>query len=224
MSGFDGFFDRSTGGGNFLPIVKYDARAGRMARVDRVDGENTSVDITNNFKAVFDFENVEIGYIRIAAGSAPDFKVSRYYDKRPIADPKGEYKAGVRFVVKLGKDCGGDVRELASTAGAFLEAAKHLHVEYEKGIVSNPGKLPVVALNGVKPRTTGEGAKKSTNYEPEFKIISWVARPVDLTYTPRGSADVAEESSASASTPPATGSSRAAPPATAMATAEEDFG
>lgn len=224
MAGFDGFFDGRTGeGGNFLPIVKYDARAGRMARVDRENGENNSVDITNGFKAVFDFENVEVGYIRFAAGSAPDFKVSRYYDRKPIVDPKGDYKPGVRFVVKLGKDCGGDVRELASTAGAFLEAAKRLHVEYEEGVKSNPGKLPVISLSGVKPRTTGEGAKKSTNYEPEFKIISWVARPADLEYSPRGASSSEEHAEApAASAPPATGSSRAAAPAP-VAT-EDDFG
>lgn len=222
MAGFDGFFDRAGGGdGNFLPIVKYDARAGRMARVDREDGENNSIDITNSFKAVFDFENVEVGYIRFAAGSAPDFKVSRYYDRKPIVDPKGDYKAGVRFVIKLGKDCGGDIRELASTAGAFLEAAKRLHVEYEEGVKSNPGKLPVIALTGVKPRTTGEGAKKSTNYEPEFKISGWVARPADLTFSPRGGSASEETTSApEASSPPATGSSRAAPPAAS----EDDFG
>ena len=43
------------GGGDFLPIIKYDARAGRLFRVDREDGVSTSVDITRNFKAVFDF-------------------------------------------------------------------------------------------------------------------------------------------------------------------------
>ena len=220
MAGFDGFFDRSTGdGGTFLPIVKYDARAGRMARVDRENGENNSVDITNAFKAVVDFENVEVGYIRFAAGSAPDFKVSRYYDRKPIVDPKGDYKAGVRFVLKLGKDCGGDIRELASTAGAFLEAAKRLHVEYEEGVKSNQGKLPVVALSGVKPRTTGEGAKKSTNYEPEFKIISWVARPTDLVYSPRGASSEAAPAAEEHSFAPSTGGTKVAAPAM-----EDDFG
>lgn len=224
MSGFGGFFDNIGGDGNFLPIVKYDARAGRMARVDRADGENNSVDITNNFRAVFDFENVEVGYIRFSAGSAPDFKVSRYYDNKPVVDPKGDYKPGVRFVVKLGKDCGGDIRELASTAGAFLEAAKRLHVEYEAGVKANPGKLPVIALAGVKPRTTGEGAKKSTNYEPELQITGWVARPADLTFSPREhSGDAAAPAEASA--PPTTGSSRAAPPPPPPPPAsEDDFG
>lgn len=220
MAGFDGFFDHVGGGagGNFLPIVKYDARAGRMARVDRENGESSSFDITNNFKAVFDFENVEVGYIRFVAGSAPDFKVSRFYDRKPIADPKGDYKAGVRFTIKLAKECGGDIREIASTAGAFLEAAKGLHVQYENGVKENPGKLPVVTLSGVRPRTTGEGARKSTNYEPEFKIVSWVSRPTDLVYSPRGSSS-SEEASSDDSFAPSTGSTKVAPPA-----AEDDFG
>ena len=61
MAGFDGMFDNVGGsGGSFLPIVKYDARAGRVARVDRDNGESTATDITNSFKAVFDFNIFEV--------------------------------------------------------------------------------------------------------------------------------------------------------------------
>lgn len=224
MAGFDGMFDNvGGGGGNFLPIVKYDARAGRVARVDRDNGENTQVDITNNFKAVFDFENVEVGFIRFAAGSAPDFRMSRFYDRKPIQKPGDDYKPGVRFIIKLGKECGGDIREIASNAGAFLDAAKKLHVEYEAGVKENPGKLPVVALQGVTAKTSGEGQKKSTNYVPDFRIVNWVKRPDDLVYAARGSSDSASSNeSAAAVSPPSTGSTKVAPPA-AVAD-EDDFG
>jgi hypothetical protein len=46
---------------DIIPIVKYDARAGRMQRVDRVDGVAVPTDITAGFAAVFDFENSDIG-------------------------------------------------------------------------------------------------------------------------------------------------------------------
>jgi hypothetical protein len=208
----------SGGGGDFLPIVKYDARAGRISRVDRENGESIPTDITNNFKAVFDFENVEVGFIKFAAGMAPDFRLSRFYDRKPVPDPKGDYKPGVRFVIKLAKECGGDIREIASNAGAFLDAAKKLHVEYEAGVKENAGKLPVIALDGVNAKTSGEGQKKSTNYVPVFKIVSWVKRPDDLVYVARGSS--VASSSEEPSSPPSTGSTKVAAPAGG----DDDFG
>jgi hypothetical protein len=220
MAGFDGMFDNvgSGGGGDFLPIVKYDARAGRISRVDRENGESIPTDITNNFKAVFDFENVEVGFIKFAAGMAPDFRLSRFYDRKPVPDPKGDYKPGVRFVIKLAKECGGDIREIASNAGAFLDAAKKLHVEYEAGIKENAGKLPVIALDGVNAKTSGEGQKKSTNYVPVFKIVSWVKRPDDLVYVARGSSVASSQEETSS--PPSTGSTKVAAPAGG----DDDFG
>ena len=220
MAGFDGMFDNvgSGGGGDFLPIVKYDARAGRISRVDRENGESIPTDITNNFKAVFDFENVEVGFIKFAAGMAPDFRMSRFYDRKPVPDPKGDYKPGVRFVIKLAKECGGDIREIASNAGAFLDAAKKLHVEYEAGVKENAGKLPVIALDGVNAKTSGEGQKKSTNYVPVFKIVSWVKRPDDLVYVARGSSVASSQEETSS--PPSTGSTKVAAPAGG----DDDFG
>ena len=50
MGSVFGFSTESSGGGDFLPIVKYDARAGRFFRMDRVDTgsgfESDPVDIT----------------------------------------------------------------------------------------------------------------------------------------------------------------------------------
>jgi hypothetical protein len=49
-----------------------------------------------------------------------------------VAKPDGDgYKRGVRFVIKLSKECGGDVREFASNAAAFLDGAKSLMTSYE---------------------------------------------------------------------------------------------
>ena len=105
----------SSGGGDFLPIIKYDARAGRMFRVDKVDGVSTPVDITKKFKAVFDFENVEVGYINFATGSAPDFVMVPLGDALP-EQPSPNHKQGMRMTVKLGEACGGDCREIAGTS------------------------------------------------------------------------------------------------------------
>lgn len=217
---FGGFFDSVGEGGSFLPIIKYDARSGRVSRRDRENGENNDVDITRNFKAIFDFENVEIGWINFNTGGAPEFRVARYADGVNVDKPTGEgFKRGVRFVVKLSKDCGGDVREFASNAAAFLDGAKALMEAYESGSRDNPGKLPVVELKDTVAKTTTGGAMKTTNYAPVWSITGWVKRPEDLIYTPRSVASVAA-SNGSGGSPASTGSTKVAPPVSD----EDDFG
>lgn len=215
--GFGGFFD-SAEGGSFLPIVKFDARSGRISRRDRDNGESHDVDITRNFKCVMDFENVETGFIKFPMGSAPQFHMSRYYDGKPVEKPEGEgYKRGVRFIVKLSKESGGDVRELASNAGAFLEGISALHDAYESQRSANAGKLPIVELKDTIAKSTNVNGMKSTNYVPVFEITGWAKRPDDLVYTSRNQSSAP----AAASSPPSTGSTKVSAPAAAD---EDDFG
>ena len=216
-----GFEYGGTGGANFLPIVKYDARAGRFFRVDREDGVSTPTDITRSFKAVFDFENLEVGWISFNAGSAPDFQMVSHGSGFPER-PSENHKRGIRMVVKLSQECGGDCREMAGTAAAMMKGIDLLHNDYISGLKANPGKLPVVVLEDSVAIESGAGAKKSTNYQPVFKISGWVKRPTDLADAPsRGGA--AEEAPAR-SAPPSTGSTRAAPPKAAAPADDEDFG
>lgn len=216
-------------GEDFLPICKYDSRAGRISRRDRGEAGSTDVDITRTFKAVFDFENLEVGWISFPAGAAPSFNMAKIGEPMP-AKPSEQHKQGIRIQIKLGKECGGDVRELASNAGAFLRGTEKLHDQYLKEVVNNPGKLPVVALADAVAETTGKGEKKSTNYVPVWHIINWVKRPEDLTYRPRANAAAPSTQPAAQGSfgynPPATGSTQAPPPAPAPQTvaAEDDFG
>jgi len=216
--GFD--FGSSGGSGNFLPIAKYDARAGRFFRVDREDGITAQHDITRNFKAVFDFENMEVGWISFTAGSAPDFNMVPHGSAFP-AKPTDNHKRGIRMHIKLGGEIGGDCRELASTATAMLNGINSLHDEYLAGVKANPGKLPVVVLEETVPISSGSGDKKSTNYQPVFKIASWVKRPADLAGN-----EAEAPAPVAAKAPPATGSTRAAAPAPRAAAPadDEDFG
>lgn len=222
----------SSGGGtgDIIPFVKYDARAGRFFRNDRseVNGQysNNAVDITMQFKAVIDFENIEVGYMKFGAGAAPEFLLVKLGDPMPHkpADPK--FKQGARIMMKLASGCGGDVRECASNAAAFLKGIDDLHTQYEAGKAANPGKLPVVVLETTIPITSGQGEKKSTNYQPVFKISAWAPRPADLVYVPKGSNVQQSSSPATAPAAPTTGSTPVAAPAPkapAMADAE-DFG
>jgi hypothetical protein len=214
-----GFSYGGGGGGDFLPIAKYDARAGRVFRVDKEDGVSTQVDITRNFTAVFDFENIEGGWIRFNAGSAPDFVLAPI--GQPLPDqPSPDHRKGVRVLIKLSKECGGDVREVAGTASVFMNGLEAAYDQYLEGVAANPGKLPVMSLKDTVPVETNSKTNKSTNYRPVFEITGWVKRPADLVAKPRGAGGaVAEEKPKS---PPSTGSTKVAPPKAAAKVAEDD--
>jgi hypothetical protein len=207
-------YSNGEGSGDITPYVKYIATAGRMFRVDRTnDGTgyvNTQHDITRSFKAVVDLEHFEVGYINFGTGGAPDFVLVPFGSIMPQR-PSQAHKQGARLMLKLGADCGGDVRELSSTASAFLKGLDELHTAYEAGKAANPGKLPVVTLRDTVGITLGQGDKKSTNYQPVFEIVGWVNRPPDLVFKPKSVDRQVQRPTASAQ-PPSTGSTQVAPP------------
>ena len=151
-----GFSTETSAGGDFTPIVKYDARSGRMFRIDRIQDANgftnDQVDITASFKACFDLESVETGWMLFAPGAPPSLHLTTLaaldaggeYPEKPTPD----HKNGVRFMLKLTKACGGDkpVREIAGQSKAFLSAVEELYAQYEREKAQHPGELPVVEL------------------------------------------------------------------------------
>lgn len=200
---------------DLVPIVKYDARAGRFARVDRSNAsgqwETDSVDITSAFKAVFDLENIEVGWFNFNTGGAPDIRVVPLgQDTGPR--PSDTHRMGFRVMLKLGKDAGGDVREFCSVAKVVIGSMDELHDKFK---AEGNGKLPVVACKSTRPITTGSGQTKSTNYAPVFEVVQWVPRPPDLIFKPRAKSNGAAKPAAG---PAATGSTKVEAPAT------EDFG
>lgn len=219
-------------GGDFTPIVKYDARAGRAFRIDRFKSdagfENNPVDITRTFKAVIDMENIEVGFMEFGAGAAPVFAVVRMGEPLPPKPTPGS-RQGVRLTMMLARECGGDnpLRELAGNSAAFLRGVDALHDAYLQGKESNAGKLPVVTLKdtiGIKSTGKDKDGKPqvTTNYQPVFEIASWVARPEKLVWTPKngGPAKTTEAPASTHSTAPSTGSTKAAAPQPAAAAPE----
>jgi hypothetical protein len=187
-----GFSTEASSGGDFIPIIKYDSRSGRIFRIDRNNdgtGWNTDlVDITSNFRAVFDFENVEVGWIAFPLGAAPSFRLVPIGTQLPMR-PDENHKNGLRVMLKLDKACGGEhrIREVAGTAKAFLGGVEQIFAEYVRHKKEHPGQLPAISLVSTMPVTTGSGAKQSTNYRPLFRIDGWVARPGDLVPTAKAS-------------------------------------
>lgn len=166
--------------GDFKPIIKYDARAGRVHRIDRADGVSTPVEITQGFAAVFDLANIEVGYVMFNEGGAPAWAMVKIGQPLP-QKPSKDYKTGFRLNIKLAKSLGGDVREFASAAGCVISAMDALYEAFAKAPEANAGKLPVVSITGTTMVKSGSGQKTSTNYAPNFAIQAWVDRPADLS-------------------------------------------
>src|SRR6187431_1783365 len=182
-----GFSTEASAAGDFLPVLKYDARAGRFFRMDRVDTGNgfasEPVDITPIVKFIADFENVEVGWIVFTPGIAPDFRLVPIGYQLPER-PSPNHKNGLRFMLKLSKECGGDkpIREIAGTSKAFLSGIEAVYTAYLAEKAKNPGKLPVLMVDKITPVKTGSGAQSSTNYHPVFKISGWAPRG-DLVFS-----------------------------------------
>ncbi len=233
-----GFSTEPSQGGDFLPIVKYDARAGRIFRVDRIDTgngfESNPVDITQTFKALCDFENIEVGWIDFPVGSVPSFHLVMLEDirngKNKLPDrPSEKHKNGIRFMVKLAKDCGGDktIREIAGTSKAFLSGIEAVYTQYIGNRDANKGKLPVIMLEKTSPVTSGSGQRSSTNYHPTFKIVGWALRG-DLTPQPKGMSGAQAQNNElpwgnGSGAAPSTGGQRVQPPPQ-QTVAVDDFG
>ena len=175
-------------GASFMPILKYDARAGRMFRVDREQDdygqwETNNVEITDGFNAIFDLEQIQVGWAHFANGVAPSFVMVPLGSPLP-PKPSDDHRQCFKLLVKLGKSSSangvGDVREFSSSATAVITAMDGLHTAFEAGRGQNAGKLPVVAMTGSTPITTSGKGQSSTNYAPTFDIVRWVGRPQDL--------------------------------------------
>jgi hypothetical protein len=235
MSVFGFSTESSAGGsGEFMAVLKYDARAGRIFRVDRdnAGGEwaTTPVDITRSFKAVMDLENLETGWMDFNTGGAPVFALAKIGDPLPNR-PTPKAKNGVRVILKLSKDCGGDkpIREMSSSAKVSLQGLEALYVAYQAEKAANPDKLPVVILEDTLPIVT-KGKDKdgntqtTTNYQPVFKITGWAPRG-DLVWSPKNGAPTPIGPTVASAGAPDTGSTRVEPPkAKQMETVDDDFG
>jgi hypothetical protein len=214
-------------GGEIRPYVKYDAKAGRMFRIDRVQGsdgqyQTDQVEITNTVQFVADLANIRVGWINYTA-QGPIRKLV-VLGKEPIparpddknSEGKLAFKQGFELDILLNKDSGGGPsRILGSAAGCVIDAMDELHDAYSAAPEPKAGKLPVVKIASVSPVKSGQ----STNYKPIFQIVSWVDRPAALAFE--------ESIRAANSAPPATGSTVAPPPPPQVpqpAASASDFG
>jgi hypothetical protein len=181
------------GGGDFLPLAIYDARAGRLFKVERSlqGGQWTSerVDITNEQPSfVFDFGSIEAGWLAFSP-QGPHW-VGAPYGKLQPERPSDDHKLACKVKIYSQKYLGG-VREFSATAKCVLSAIDALHDIFEAAPEAATGKVPVVKLTGSTAVVTKGTMGTSTNYAPKFVIEQWVDRPEALgsrTVPPPGGA------------------------------------
>ena len=172
-----------TSGAEFIPHIRYDARAGRLFRADRAQGsdgrwQTTMVDISNPPpQFLMDLAQIEIGWLSYTGGT-PDLQMVPFGAALP-PPPSKEHRQGFRVRVFAPKLLGG-LREFASSAKVVISAMDALHSAYEAAPERSQGLVPVVSLAGTTPVISKTPQGSSTNYAPVFRIEKWVARPADL--------------------------------------------
>lgn len=174
-------FTKSSGE-DFLPSFRFNAVSGDAVIVgskknaDGVTWDKFENEVTFPAKFIFDFANLEVGWIHFAA-PGPSFALVKIGERMP-AKPSEEHKQGFR--VKLFSKAHG-LSAFSNSSRTIAEVMDALHDQYLAGEKANSGKVPVVEIKGVKKVQvkTKEGAK---NYkQPVWAIVSWVARPEELT-------------------------------------------
>jgi hypothetical protein len=167
---------------NVPDIIKYDANAGRLFRID-YDGEKTSVDITTPPpRFAIDFGTLQVGYICFTP-NGPDMRMVP--EGHPVpqqpddVDDKGRklYRAGFHALC-YGRVLGG-LREFSSSATCVLESMEDLYKKFQDAPEAMDGRIPVVELTRTIPVTFGKKNPK-TSYAPMFNIVGWTGRVPDM--------------------------------------------
>jgi hypothetical protein len=160
----------SNGGGeDFVPFLKYNAKAGRWyVRKDENDVE------INNPTFVIDFDNIKTGWFLFEAGIPPSIAFDKDLST-PAAKPSEKHKRGFEVNV-FSKSMLDGVRVFSSTSGIVGSSINAIYEQYEKEKAANNGSLPVVQCAGVTP----EVGKHGTNYKPNLSIVKWTSRPAEF--------------------------------------------
>jgi hypothetical protein len=122
-------------------------------------------------KSVFDYENLETGWMLIATGIFEFLPDNGLGQKG--AQPSGEHKRGFRATF-YNKTMG--VAEFSANGAGANMGLEALWKQVQAQQSANAGKLPVVEYKGSRPEKVGKG----TTRVPLFEVVSWVARPAAL--------------------------------------------
>ena len=138
----------SSGGGDFLPIMKFSAKDGSFVRQDRHQGadgtwEKSETEMELPFKVVMDMDAIEVGFIAFTT-TGPDFRFVKVGEPMPVK-PSDEHKEGFRIRM-YNKEI--SLREMSSSSKIVRNQMNDLHDAYLAGKADNPGKMPVIEITG----------------------------------------------------------------------------
>ena len=187
----------STNGGAFRPRVKFNAKAGRVYRLDRVpqaDGRAIlETEITAQFAFYLALESFADGWwnretfkeLLVPLGAAlPPQPDGRDEHNKPI------WVYQVRCAMKLAAAAGGDLRVFSSGAQCVLEPLDRLYSECTSDPKGRGDEwrrwVPAVRMV----RTDPVKGENGVNYAPVFELVKWVERPPDMPYEPAGAPEV----------------------------------
>lgn len=180
-------------GGDFLPLLTYNAKAGRMKLTQRVEGaggwETQEEDVS--FKQpgfVMDLAEVKVGWLFFKAGMGPIKALVPIGQPLPPC-PTGDFgtdqngkamkpKQGFCLRVLDGKRV---LREFSSNAGCVVQSMDELHTAYTNAPEAAQDMLPVVKFVGTDEQKTKHGS----NYAPIWEIVKWVPRSSLPEFGPR---------------------------------------
>ncbi|HJU20606.1 MAG TPA: hypothetical protein VJ770_29505 [Stellaceae bacterium] len=170
--------------GDFADVIKYDARAGRLFRIDYDPGtkDKEAVDITSPPPSfAIDFGSLEVGYAKYTS-QGPSYVMVPVGQPLPEQPAEAERDENAKltfrpaFRVRLyGKRLDG-LREWSSTASCVLEALDDLYQRSQAAPEAAAGQIPVVELTRTIPITSGKGARANTVYAPVLTVVGWTDR------------------------------------------------
>jgi hypothetical protein len=167
---------------DFVPYIKFDAKAGRW--FTKEDGGN-EVEV-RDLTAIFDLHNIKLGWLLFNEGAAPE---ATWDNGSVAAQPSPKHRRGFCVNLFSPQKIGG-LREMRSNSNAAISAIKSLYEQqFENAPEARKGMVPVVTCESVTPVKS----KFGTNYEPVLKITKWVPRPDAMPSGPRPTAALNNE-------------------------------
>jgi hypothetical protein len=172
--------ETSSSGSKFLPVVKFDAKAGEFIAVNRTPGESAGtwdkeeVEISLPTKVVIDMNDLEVGWISfVPTYSCVMVKAGEKLPPQPSADHKHSVRLKLFF-----KDHG--LREMTPTSKTVLRAVDQLHDAYLSGSAKNPGKMAVVTIHGTETKKVSTPQGELRFKIPKWEITGWTDAPAGM--------------------------------------------
>lgn len=157
-------------GGEFVPYIKYNSKAGRWYAKPK---EGREVEVVNP-RLAYDFAHIKTGWIMFSEGMGPISVWDKADDM--AVKPEGKYKRGFHVMVFGADSLPGlgplGLREFTSTANVVITPILTMYNQYEAEMAQHPNQIPVFQCLGVTPVTGANG----TNFEPGFQLTAWVDR------------------------------------------------